>query len=105
MKVAIIARFELPKPALSGFLSLAKDVIAATRKEEGCELYSFSQDVLQPEVMWINEQWASEAALNRHLQSEHIAHFLAGISDIDFVGADVRKYEVDTVGTVTAPSS
>ncbi|WGK62467.1 putative quinol monooxygenase [Halopseudomonas sp. SMJS2] len=105
MKQAIIARFEVVEKDLDSFICLAKEVMPATRKEEGCELYSFSQDVLEPNVIWICEQWASEQALNNHLQASHIRDFLQAIAGISYESVDVRKYEVDSVGTIVPPSS
>lgn len=105
MKVGIIARFEMSEADLERFVTAVQDVVPATHKEEGCELYAFSRDVLQPNVIWVSEQWASEEALNQHLLAPHIARFLSAIADIQYVSADVRKYDVETVGTVVPPSA
>ena len=49
--------------------------IEATRAEPGCELYAFSVDVLDPQVLRISERWASQEALDAHMKAPHMAEF------------------------------
>lgn len=104
MTVAITARFKLPVGAMKDFLPLTESVIQATRNESGCELYAFSRDCADPDVIWINEQWSTEAALESHLKAEHVLRFMQDISSINFVSVDVRKYEVSAVRALVPES-
>lgn len=104
MTIAITARFQLPVGAMAEFLPLTENVIEASRNEPGCELYAFSRDCADPDVVWINEQWRTEAALEAHLKAAHVVRFMQDISSINFVSVDVRKYDVRAVHALVPDS-
>ncbi len=41
----------------------------ATRAEDGCECYAFSGDLDDPGRFHISEQWASQEAMDTHMQT------------------------------------
>jgi quinol monooxygenase YgiN len=47
----------------------------SSRAEPGCNRYQFSQDVVDPTVLVLMEEWASEEALQTHLASPAFAEF------------------------------
>ena len=49
--------------------------IAATRAEDGCVVYVFSRDMLDPDVLHIAEKWRDAAALAAHFAAPHMAAF------------------------------
>lgn len=101
--VAITARLEIEASRINDYLAAAAGAIEGTRAEPGCRLYAFAVDVHIPNVVWISEEWESEAALSQHLQSAHITTFLKQVADIGMPSLDVRKYAVSSVGTVEPP--
>ena len=52
-------------------------MVLASRAEDGCEEYSYAQDVLDPGLIHVKEMWSDQAALDRHFASEHIAAWRA----------------------------
>ena len=44
---------------------------AEVMKEEGCELYAFSFDAADPDMVRISERWTSPEALGAHGQAPH----------------------------------
>ncbi len=50
-----------------------KAVVEATRKEDGCLLYAFGEDVIEPGLIRIVERWRDFAALEAHGSTAHIA--------------------------------
>ena len=54
---------------------LAKDVIAATRAEEGCVSYSLMDDPHDPCACAFIEEWVDKAALQRHFATPHLAEW------------------------------
>jgi len=49
--------------------------ILATRAEDGCMLYAFSRDVLDPNTLHIAERWRDQAAIDAHFAAPHMAAF------------------------------
>lgn len=102
--LAISARIELDPTSVDAYLEAAQPVISATRSEKGCNQYAFGRDVLEPNVIWICEEWESDADLDAHLRSEHIASFMAAVAELDIRSMDVKKYDVSSVGPVVPPA-
>ena len=63
--VSVIVRIQLSAESAPAYAEAAKPVVAATRQEDGCEWYGIAPDVTDPSVVWISEQWASQAHLVR----------------------------------------
>ncbi|MFD1612988.1 putative quinol monooxygenase [Sphingomonas tabacisoli] len=78
----------------AGELERLKDAmraqVEASRAEPGCLEYSYSADVLDPDVMRIIEKWESQEALERHFKAPHMAVFNAA-----FRAATVLSIKVD----------
>ena len=64
--------------------------VEATRAEEGCELYAFAIDVLDPQVLRISERWVSQDALDAHMKAPHMAEFgrVLGTAKIEAIKVD-----------------
>ncbi|RTZ17932.1 antibiotic biosynthesis monooxygenase [Vibrio aquaticus] len=54
-------------------------LIEKTRQEDGCINYDLHQDNDNPAHFVFHENWASEAALEAHLATEHIANYVAAV--------------------------
>jgi quinol monooxygenase YgiN len=67
--------------------------IAATRAEEGCELYVFARDVLEPDTLRITERWRDRAALDAHFETPHMIAFNAVIGAAKLIEISVKAYE------------
>ena len=56
-----------------------KDALAemetASRAEEGCQDYTFLQELSNPDVLRINARWESMEALQKHFATPHMAKF------------------------------
>jgi quinol monooxygenase YgiN len=70
----------------------AADLVAATRVEEGCLDYAYAEDLHTPGLIWVNERWRDEAALNAHLGQPHIAAFNAKLRGVRISAARVVAY-------------
>lgn len=54
-------------------LDLAREVMAATRREEGCHEYVFSPDIDDGDLIRLYELWEGQEQLDAHLRTPHIA--------------------------------
>ena len=73
----------------------AATMIAATRLEDGCEEYAFSQDLVDPGLFRIVERWRDEAALAAHFQTPHMAVFSAALGAANRQGGSVKVYKAE----------
>ena len=71
--VSQIVRIQLSAKSAPAYAEAAKAVVAATRQEDSCEWYGIASNVTDPCVVWISEQWASQAHLDAHLKTPHMA--------------------------------
>ncbi len=75
-------------------------IIAATRREDGCELYAYALDVLAPDTIHIAERWRDQAALDAHFQTPQMAAFNATIAAADVRAISVKSYGADNERTL-----
>ena len=101
--VSVIVRIQLSAESALAYAEAAKAVVAATRGEAGCQWYGIAVDVADPCVVWVSEQWASQADLDAHLKTPHVAAFLEACSALEILDMEVRRYEVSSVGDLVMP--
>ncbi|MCQ6282527.1 putative quinol monooxygenase [Bacillus sp. EB600] len=54
------------------YLNLAREVVTETRKEKGCIMYTYHEDINDPSILTTIEEWVDEEAINQHNNSEHV---------------------------------
>jgi quinol monooxygenase YgiN len=57
-------------------------LISPTLKEEGCVNYDLHQSIEDENIYIFHENWLTEAHLEAHLKTGHIAHCQASIADL-----------------------
>jgi len=72
-KVAVIGQFRLPAEAMETAGPMMRQVMEATRAEDGCIEYNYAEDVLDPGLIRVSEVWESRAQLDAHLKTPHMA--------------------------------
>jgi quinol monooxygenase YgiN len=79
-------------------IAAAREMMEATRREAGCAQYVFTADLSDPGRFRIFEEWESEAALDVHFASPHMAAFQQRIGSLGVRGMRIQKYEIARVG-------
>ena len=51
---------------------MAREVVTETRKEKGCITYTINEDINDPTILAMLEEWENEETLNEHNKSEHV---------------------------------
>ena len=67
----------------------------ATRAENGCELYVFARDVLDPDLLHISERWRDNAAIAAHFASPHMAAFNNALATARIEELSVKAYDAE----------
>ncbi len=82
------ARLDAARPAMAA-------MVEASRAEVGCRCYAYSEDVLEPGLIRVSEQWADREALDAHFKTPHMAVWRAAFAEI---GISDRRLEVFDAG-------
>ncbi|MFN8644243.1 MAG: putative quinol monooxygenase [Candidatus Binatia bacterium] len=69
----------------------------ASQAEAGCRAYAFYSDLEDPNLFIIFEEWESEAALQAHFKTPHMAEFNALIPQLVAGPLSINRYEVAAV--------
>jgi quinol monooxygenase YgiN len=67
-------------------------LIGPTRAEDGCIQYELYQNNADPADFTFVEEWASDAALDAHLATEHLKDLQAIADELFAVPPDIRRY-------------
>jgi quinol monooxygenase YgiN len=71
-------------------------MMAASRAEDGCLAYGYAEDVVEPGLIHVFEVWESQAALDAHFSTAHMAEWRAawpsfGVSDRRLIAYEVAS--------------
>lgn len=70
--IIVLAKLSVKPEKKAELLAMAKDVMAATRKEEGCVSYVLFDNPHDAGGCMFVEEWTDKAALKKHSTSPHI---------------------------------
>lgn len=71
--IRVVAKGKLkPGVMVEDYVLLAKELVAETRKEKGCISYALHEEINDPTILTMLEEWADEEALELHNQSVHV---------------------------------
>lgn len=71
--VAVFGILRFPPDKLPALRPQLKQLVAATRRHDGCVAYEVAEDLFEPGLLRFSELWPDRAALERHLKAPHIA--------------------------------
>ena len=91
--IIVTGLVELKPDTIEEFKKESLPNIEGSRAEAGCHGYGFYQDIENPCVFRVYEQWESEAALLEHFQTPHSQAFAKAIRRIGVVSMDIHKYD------------
>lgn len=69
--IHVIAKNYVQPDKLDTFKDLTVELIAETRKEEGCLFYDLFQDFDDPTILTFIEKWESRSHLDAHMKTAH----------------------------------
>nr|WP_210308916.1 putative quinol monooxygenase [Ochrobactrum sp. CM-21-5] len=90
----IIGTVRLPPENLPKARPAMARMIAASRAEDGCEEYSYAEDVLEPGLIHVKEMWRDQDVLDEHFASAHIAAWRSAWPGLGISDRDLRAYEI-----------
>ncbi|MCB1502939.1 MAG: antibiotic biosynthesis monooxygenase [Bauldia sp.] len=90
--ILVTGYFRIAPEAVDALRPHMKAVIEATRREDGCILYAFAEDVIEPGTIRIVERWRDWPSLEAHGKSPHIAAWRVARQDIVVESAEVLAH-------------
>lgn len=95
MTVIVAGTVRIPHDRIPDLRPHLEAMAAATRAEDGCHLYSFAEDLLDPGLLRVFEVWRDQAALDAHFKTEHIARWRAVFPDLGITDRALLRYTAD----------
>jgi quinol monooxygenase YgiN len=69
--IVVGGTFRVPPENLAALKPHAETVVAASRAEAGCIVYSFAEDLVEPGLIRVFEIWGSRELIDAHLAQPH----------------------------------
>ena len=69
-------------------------MMEASNAEDGCRSYRFMADLTDPGTFHVVEQWESDAAIDAHFASPHMADLLAKTADMGVTSTEIWRHDV-----------
>ena len=92
--IAVLGSFRFPPESLEQVRPLMCAVIAATRAEPGCRAYSYAEDVAEPGLFRVTEQWDSREALAAHFATPHMQAWSEQRAALGFFDRRIALHEI-----------
>lgn len=92
--IIVSGTLKLGSDQLAALRPTARETVEATRLESGCIVYSFAEDLVEPGLIRIYEEWESREALAAHGQTPHIAAWREALAGIEAPKADLKLVEI-----------
>ena len=93
----IVGTIRLPPENLEAAHAAMQRMITASRAEEGCLGYSYSEDVLEPGLIHLTEMWEDQASLKKHWKSEHLVQWRATWATLGFRDRNLQLYAAEAI--------
>ncbi|PIE68927.1 MAG: antibiotic biosynthesis monooxygenase [Deltaproteobacteria bacterium] len=78
-QVIVVAKIVAKKETVDSVKAECLKLIEPTRKEDGCVRYMLHQSLDNPATFLFVETWASEAALEQHVKTDHLQGFIQAL--------------------------
>ncbi|MCU1454023.1 MAG: hypothetical protein JWN46_2169 [Acidimicrobiales bacterium] len=92
--IVVVGRVRTTPDQRDELLDVARTMCAASRGDDGCLGYRFSEDTERPDHFVFLEEWADDAALQAHFAQPHTATFMRSIALLLDGPADVSFHEI-----------
>jgi quinol monooxygenase YgiN len=92
--IVVVGRVQTDADRRAELVRIGQTVAAASRLEPGCISYRVYQDTENENDFVFVEEWESDAALQEHFATSHIAEFLQAIRPTLVAPPDVKFHSV-----------
>ena len=90
----VVARLTARPDTVSQVRDILLGLVGPTRAEDGCVVYELLQNRTDPSDFTFVEEWASDAAFERHHTTDHIRAAFPRLEALVAAPPDIRTYSV-----------
>ena len=94
MSLIIAGTVRVPPDNLARLKPHMAQMLAASRAEDGCLVYSYGEDVAEPGLIRVFEAWRDQAALDAHFASPHMAAWRAAGAELGVADRRLTLYDI-----------
>jgi len=80
--VKVVAQFFIRNGEVEKALTLGKELVLETRKENGCISYELCQSMKNDTHIAFIEEWENQAALDAHFETPHFTDMVSKILEL-----------------------
>lgn len=92
--IKVVAKNFIKPEKTEAFISLAKQLVQDTRQNDtGCIRYELVQDIKNPQLLTMLEEWEDQEALNRHMSAKHFKEATALFADLVEKPGEINLYK------------
>lgn len=92
--VKVVARITARPDRIDELTRILLRLVEETRKEKGCLSYELYQNLDEPNDFTVVEDWASDAAIDSHMVTEHVQDAFAKASPLLAAAPEIKRYRV-----------
>lgn len=92
--IVIAGTVRVPPDKVEAALPHMEAMLTASRAEAGCVAYNYAQDVLDPGLIHVFEEWTDEDALKAHFETPHMADWRAVWPTLGVGDRNLTRYVV-----------
>lgn len=81
LTIRVVAKNKVKPERVQEFMGLCKNLIEETLKEKGCIEYGVYQELGNPEILTMLEEWKDESSLDQHIKSDHFREIFPLLSE------------------------
>jgi len=93
LTIKVVAKCHVKPEKVQEFMDMCKRLVDKTVKEEGCIEYGLYQELSNPEILTMLEEWRDEECLDKHMQSDHFKEIFPLFSKCLEKDAEVSLYK------------
>ncbi|MBV1918203.1 MAG: antibiotic biosynthesis monooxygenase [Sphingomonadaceae bacterium] len=90
--IVVVGHFRLPADQVEAARTPIAQVIEATRAEDGCIKYAYSQDPEEPGLFHVSEVWSNRPALDAHFGAPHMMQWQAARAKLGILEREITAY-------------
>ncbi len=91
--IIVTGHLRVPPQKVDALRETMRATLEATRREDGCVLYAYGEDVLDPGLIRIVERWRDWPSLEAHGKAPHMATWRDALGKAGVLERDVVAHE------------
>ena len=92
--IKIVAKNYVKAYKIEEFISVVTKLVQETNKNDaGCIHYELFQDIKEPHILTIIEEWESKEALGKHMAAKHFVEIVPMLADFTEKPGETNLYQ------------